>query len=75
MNPFLSWIKLVLLLSFMRNSFFIHKKTSGGLIMLDERVLLRSCILVRTRFFISVLYIYGKLIMTEKNRLMVNRDY
>lgn len=75
MNPFLSWIKLVLLLPFMRNSFFIHKKTSGGLIMLDERMLLRSCILARMRFFISVLYIYDKLIMTEKDRLMLDRDY
>lgn len=73
MNPFLSWIKLVLLLPFMRNSFFIHKKNLG-LIMLDERVLLRSWILARTRFFISVLHIYGELIMTGKDRLTVDRD-
>lgn len=75
MSPFLSWIKLVLLLPFMRNSFFIHKKISSGLIMLDERVLLRPCIFARTRFFISVLYIYDKLIMTEKDRLTVDKDY
>lgn len=43
--------------------------------MLDERMLLRSCILARMRFFISVLYIYDKLIMTEKDRLMLDRDY